>query len=296
MSSAKSNPSVAAVVVTYNRLALLKECVAALRAQTRPLDEIIVVNNGSTDGTAEWLAGEPGLTVVTQENQGSSGGQATGTRAAYLAGHDWFWLMDDDTIPYPDSLQNLLDSRAAGPADTGFLSCVAVWTDGTVHRMNYQPPAHPLDWYLTVQSDGVVPVQSASFVALLVARRAVTAVGLPLRPMYLWGDDVEYTERIGRRFRGYVVTGSRVLHKTLANAGPPTGPVASRDVQKVCYGARNQMYLARTYPGSPARRLAKIANLLRFQLVRTIRRHAPVKVVWWCISGLWFRPRVEFPE
>lgn len=46
---------VIAVVVTYNRLALLSECIAALRNQTRPLDGILVINNGSTDGTEAWL-------------------------------------------------------------------------------------------------------------------------------------------------------------------------------------------------------------------------------------------------
>ena len=46
---------VIAVVVTYNRQALLSECIAALRKQSRPLDSILVINNGSTDTTEEWL-------------------------------------------------------------------------------------------------------------------------------------------------------------------------------------------------------------------------------------------------
>ncbi len=50
-----NKPSVAAVVVTYNRKVLLKECLDALLAQTRPLDSIIVVDNASTDGTRVFL-------------------------------------------------------------------------------------------------------------------------------------------------------------------------------------------------------------------------------------------------
>ena len=46
---------VIAVVVTYNRQSLLSECINALRSQTRRLDAILVVNNGSTDSTEEWL-------------------------------------------------------------------------------------------------------------------------------------------------------------------------------------------------------------------------------------------------
>ncbi len=67
--------SVAAVILTHNRLSLLKRCVAAVRAQTRPLDAIIVVDNASTDGTREWLAQESDLKVITaQANLGGPAG------------------------------------------------------------------------------------------------------------------------------------------------------------------------------------------------------------------------------
>ena len=59
MSSTKNNP-VAAVVVTYNRLELLRQCVNALRNQTEPCD-ILIVDNASTDGTAPWAASQPAL-------------------------------------------------------------------------------------------------------------------------------------------------------------------------------------------------------------------------------------------
>jgi rhamnopyranosyl-N-acetylglucosaminyl-diphospho-decaprenol beta-1,3/1,4-galactofuranosyltransferase len=58
--------TVAAAIVTHNRLELLKLSVRSLRTQARKPDEIIIVNNGSTDGTAEWLAEQEGLFVVTQ--------------------------------------------------------------------------------------------------------------------------------------------------------------------------------------------------------------------------------------
>ena len=52
---------VIAVVVTYNRQALLSECITALRKQSRPLDAILVINNGSTDGTEDWLRQQPDI-------------------------------------------------------------------------------------------------------------------------------------------------------------------------------------------------------------------------------------------
>jgi glycosyltransferase involved in cell wall biosynthesis len=153
----------AAIVVTHNRLALLKENLNALRGQTRMPDEIIVVNNGSTDGTAEWLKSQPGLTVVPQENLGSSGGQFTGIKTAYARGHDWFWCMDDDVVPKPDALEQLLNCARASDERTGFLCSVVRWTDGGINLMTapnvFSGPAQE------ALPENLVRVVSASFVA-----------------------------------------------------------------------------------------------------------------------------------
>lgn len=65
--------NIKAVVVTYNRKELLKRNITCLRANT-PVSSIVVVNNGSTDGTGEWLDDQKDLTVIHQENVGGSGG------------------------------------------------------------------------------------------------------------------------------------------------------------------------------------------------------------------------------
>ena len=77
-----SPKKIAAVVPTHNRLAMLKDCITAMRGQTRKLDEIIVVNNGCTDGTGEWLASQSDLTFVKQDNLGSAGGFYAGLKLA----------------------------------------------------------------------------------------------------------------------------------------------------------------------------------------------------------------------
>jgi GT2 family glycosyltransferase len=103
-------PVVWAVVVTYNRRALLEQCLDALRAQTRPPDRILVVDNASTDGTAEWVRGQDDVVaLLLDENVGGAGGFHAGMRLAHAGGADWLWLMDDDTIPRPDALERLLE-------------------------------------------------------------------------------------------------------------------------------------------------------------------------------------------
>jgi rhamnopyranosyl-N-acetylglucosaminyl-diphospho-decaprenol beta-1,3/1,4-galactofuranosyltransferase len=58
-----------AVIVPFSRLSLLKKCISTVTQQSRKPDEIIVINNGSTDGTESWLSQQP-LTYYTQENLG----------------------------------------------------------------------------------------------------------------------------------------------------------------------------------------------------------------------------------
>ena len=106
----KQKTNVAAVVVTYNRLALLKRCVECLRGQTA-LCDILIVNNASTDGTEEWLAAQADLlSRNTGSNLGGAGGFNYGMRWAVEAEYDYVWVMDDDTLPKADALEKLLEA------------------------------------------------------------------------------------------------------------------------------------------------------------------------------------------
>ncbi|MGI8710741.1 MAG: glycosyltransferase, partial [Acidimicrobiales bacterium] len=128
--------SIGAVVVTRNRLTLLQECVAALRAQTRVPDEIIIIDNASDDGTRQWLATQNDLTVILQGNVGGAGGFHRGIKEAHARGHDWFWCMDDDTIAQPETLERLCAAPPFRDPRTGFLGSLVQWTDGSIHKMN----------------------------------------------------------------------------------------------------------------------------------------------------------------
>src|SRR3954466_11680448 len=91
--------SVCAVVVTYNRRNLLARCLDHLERQSHPPDRILVVDNASTDGTAELLAARDGIEVMRmRENRGGAGGFERGLEHAYAGGYEWIWLLDDDTF------------------------------------------------------------------------------------------------------------------------------------------------------------------------------------------------------
>ena len=95
-------PSVASVTIAYNAAVALPKQIEALLAQTFSLQEIIVVDNASTDGTSVMLAERfPQVKVLRMtENLGAAGAWAAGlTYAALEEGNDWIWTFDDDSVP-----------------------------------------------------------------------------------------------------------------------------------------------------------------------------------------------------
>lgn len=250
---------VVAVVVTYNRRALLARCVAALRAQEGGLQRILVVDNASTDGTGTMLeaaAREPGIpldVLRSSRNLGGAGGFAAGMDAAMAARPHWLWLMDDDSEPEPGALQELLQAaaraRLQGRAPIGFLASQVLWRDGSRHRMN--EPGRMTRRAPAPAPKGLVAADYASFVSLLVSSEAVLACGLPIAEFFIGSDDVEYTWRITKAgYRGYEVPASRVRHLTERNAGMTLWnlQVTQADVETWAIKTRNLVAVNRRRP------------------------------------------------
>lgn len=237
-----SAPSVLAVVVTYNRSALLRECLDAVLAQTRPVDGVLVVDNASTDDTASVLESFGSRIEVLRlgTNEGSSGGFHEGMAEGVRRGVEWLWVMDDDTIPEPSALELLLDALSLDLPTPALLASKVVWTDGRVHPMN--PPApDPMDMELFLRAAelGVVPIRANTFPSLLVRTSAVERHGAPRKGFFLWADDIDFTQRILRYEPGYVVPSSVAVHKTATAHAPWTGG------ERFYFAARNGLFLLR---------------------------------------------------
>ena len=94
---------------TFNDEDVIDRSLGAMLSQTRPLDEILVVDNASTDGTLERTF-PPAVKVIKNSiNLGTSGAVAIGLRYAMESGFDWAWIMDGDSAPYPDALERLME-------------------------------------------------------------------------------------------------------------------------------------------------------------------------------------------
>ncbi len=230
---------VCAVVVTRNRLALLEECLAAIRAQSRPADRILVVDNASDDGTPEFLAAQQDVEMLRMEsNRGGAGGFHAGLKHAHETGADWAWLLDDDTIPRPDALEALLRPQA----DALLRASVAVWKDGRLHPMNAPGlERERIEPHVGLAPQRALPLRTATFVSLLVRRDAVDRFGLPEAKYFIWSDDIEYTARVTRGGgEAILVPDSVVEHRT---ERPYTAVTSTGD--RFYYHVRNTLYMVR---------------------------------------------------
>jgi GT2 family glycosyltransferase len=208
--------SVAVVIVTYNRADLLSKMLDGLAAQTRPADAVYVVDNASTDHTAQVLH-RPDLPLrVThsEDNLGGAGGFHLGVKKAYEAGHDRIWLMDDDVVPTPTCLEVLL---AAGEP------CVAAVREDVAGRLvekaaldfDLRNPLAVRPKRATVdatyadrsQMPERVELQNIAFEGFMFHREVVDAIGLPDASFFIFYDDVDFAVRARRA--GFRIWGIR---------------------------------------------------------------------------------------
>jgi rhamnopyranosyl-N-acetylglucosaminyl-diphospho-decaprenol beta-1,3/1,4-galactofuranosyltransferase len=245
-----------AVVVTFERRDLLRQCLAALQAQTAPPARILVVDNASTDGTPAMVREEfAGVDLLElAENGGGSAGFDAGLRAALDGGATHVWMLDDDTIARPDSLERLLDALEIEP-HAALLASAVEWSDGSLHPMNL-PGLRRDDVQALIDgaAKGLLPIRTATFVSLLISRAAIERHGGPPRHFFLWSDDMEFTARITRDGApAFLVPDSVVEHRTrIAHTAVTEGG------PRFYYHVRNTLFMLRGDAWSAAEKLSLV--------------------------------------
>ena len=199
-----NQPTICAVVVTFNRKALLVNCLNALKQQTHTLTHIIVIDNASTDGTKEflieqgWENSETFTFVALPENRGGAGGFYEGIKYATENRFDYIWLMDDDGFPKADCLEKLLpyisEDCYIGPmvldSKTKNKLSFAMRVPNSLHVFDHYTDIPEELKKANVIIDIVIPF-NGTFISCSLTKK----MGYPCKEFFIWGDEREYTLR-----------------------------------------------------------------------------------------------------
>ena len=173
-------PLVSVVIPAHNGEAYLAQAIESVLAQTWPHTELLVVDDGSTDSSAEIAAGYDGVTLIRQENRGVA---AARNRGAAEAEGELLSFLDQDDLFRPEKIERQLRTLEEQP-EAGICACqVKIFVEPGLPRPPWLPPnlvdseSHAL-WTGT----------------LLVKREAFERIG-PYEESYRWANDLDWLVR-----------------------------------------------------------------------------------------------------
>ena len=260
--------TVVAVVVTKDRPASLATSLEAIAEQSRPVDHLVVVDNGADPKVAELVADVdvPSTYLPSVRNLGGAGGFAFGMLHALSRGADWVWCADDDGRPEdPEVLATLLDTAV----DYSLDEVSPMVLDMDHPELLAFPLRRGLRWRRR-RSDfrGVrlLDGYASLFNGALFRAEALDVIGVPDYRMFFRGDETEIHRRLvrsGRRFG--TATRTAYLHPDgSAEFKPMLGETLSAqypdDEVKRYYTYRNRGYLM----AQPGMRWMRPLELFRF--------------------------------
>ena len=261
-------------VHTWNDADVIGLALEAIGQQTLAVEEVIVVDNGSTDGTADLLY--PGIVTVIrhQRNLGTSGSVKTGLEYARAHGYDWLWVLDADSVPRADALElltRLIEDSGSASQDIGVVCASHNLTRlGQMLRGRLLTPGGPrLPRFQPCRS--YLNCDSVIWSGALINLAVVDRVDLPRAgALGCWEDlsldygDTEYTYRIHR-------AGYKILVHCDAVIDHPVGRGLHRRILGRDLYSTNHPAL---------RRYLYFRNLVFFWLRIYHRRNWPMLLVW----------------
>ena len=247
-----------AVIVTYNRLELLKECLKHCLMQSIPFKEILVVDNNSSDGTGEYLdsLSSPGVIINVYHSKENLGGAGGFNKALELVSKavDYILMIDDDAIIDYDYLKNI----------EPYISDEIQAYSGTVYETDRRIPAQrhklksktflfcdPVD--ISMYTGPSFSYDLTSFCGLLISSELIQDIGLPIKEYFIQYDDIEYSLRIRQRTKIININSAFIIHKV------QIGGQSERVCWKNYYADRNSWDMALRYSKHPV-----IYSLCRF--------------------------------
>ena len=218
-------PCVAIVILTWNQCSMTLDCLNSLAALQYPADrlQIIVVDNGSTDSTAQILrSGCPTATVLeTGENLGYAGGNNVGIQYALDQGTEYVLVLNNDVLVASDAVSELVCVSEREPL-VGFLGPKVYHREepqclqsaGIVLDRLYRFRHRGQGQVDVGQFESVEKVDAVSGCAILTSRQVLEQIGLIDPEFFMYHEDIDWCLRAkAAGFRNLYVPAAKVWHR-----------------------------------------------------------------------------------
>lgn len=301
-------PKVSIVLLNLNGYVDTSDCIQSLEQIDYPNYEIIVVDNGSSDGSGERVAIEfPAVRMIVSENNlGFTGGNNLGTRHALERGADYVLLLNNDTVVDPGFLSHMVDVAEhdpaiglVGPKIFYFSEPKRIWYAGGDVNLAAGSCNH-------VGKDKIddgrrfSKVSDTGFItgcAFLVKASVLREIGLLDDKLFVYWEDTDFCERARKRgYRRVFVPQSHVWHKVSRTCG--------KDSYFTIYlSTRNQLNWVATHAPYPLKPFAigytfgkKIARMVKQGIKNKESGSAVALGMWHFLMGIYGPPRKRKPE
>jgi len=244
--------NIGCVIVTYNRLSMLRKALQAYEALVVKPMYILVVDNHSQDGTREYLEAwqhekvdYQKIVVTLGENLGGAGGFHAGLEQALQLPAEWIWVADDDACPDKAAIQ-YLDERIEQGTDGISALCAAVIENGEIsidhrrnlvrHGLTLQKEIIPLVAY----NQKEFPLQIFSYVGAVLSKQTLEQVGLTKAEYFIHYDDTEHSIRVAQAGKILCIPAAKVEHF-------PPALQSNKPDWRFYYNARNTYALEKSH-------------------------------------------------
>jgi GT2 family glycosyltransferase len=258
---------VAIIVLNWNGRAITAACLDSLKSLTYPAFEVILVDNGSIDGSQEFFRERyPWVTLLeTGQNLGFTGGNNVGISYALRASADYLLLLNNDTVVDPAFLGHLVAAAEARP-DVGILNPKIYYFDrpemlwyagGELSLYRGVSKHYGFREIDRGQYDEAREVNFITGCAFFIKREVIEKIGLLDEYFFCYSEDADWSIRAQKAgYKGLYVPSARIWHKV----GAATTSSGNEFTMRM--GTRNAMYLVSKHAG----RLQFAVFLMRFSI------------------------------
>lgn len=273
--SVTTDVSISVVIVNWRESEMTLRAVSGALEQSRPPDQIYVIDNGSGDGSVDRLRqafgdfGDKVVLLPNDRNVGFGAGCNIGIREAISAGHSHIWLLNNDAVPERDCLDNLLRTASTGPGTIGAVGSLLIDPHGNVspHFGSWMRVGRLTCKNVEVPADLDRKYSWCTAASLLLDAAAIAEIGGFDEDFFMYWEDADLNLRL--REAGYSVVcapDARVMHE----AGSSSNSIP---VQRYLWHFASQRRFLQKHHGSP--RMVVLRLRLKYLLKAVIDRDLP---------------------